>query len=195
LPHFKALPILDGNSSSQVCPFVQGETFYLQAAFHEELNELKAKGTKILTPLLDLTKGLETAREPLVKTAIQMGVRHKTASTAFEIALNRQTACMTEMNEIGKNILKELEADPNRTAVVLFARPYNGFVEEAHMGIPHKLASRGIPVIPFDFLPFDNGKSKRHMYWAMGQRILHTARFVKQHPQLFGTYITNFSCG
>lgn len=195
LPHFKALPIMDGNSSSQVCPFVQGETFYLRTAFYKELNELKAKGTTILTPLLDLTKGLETAREPLVKTAMQMGVRYKTASTAFEIALNHQKACMTEMNEIGKNILKQLESDPDRTAVVVFARPYNGFVEEAHMGIPHKLASRGILVIPLDFLPFDNGKSKRHMYWAMGQRILHAARRVKQHPQLFGTYITNFSCG
>jgi hypothetical protein len=50
-------------------------------------------------------------------------------------------------------------------------------------------------VIPFDFLPFDNEKSKRHMYWGMGQRILQAAWFVKRHPQLFGTFITNFSCG
>ena len=33
------------------------------------------------------------------------------------------------------------------------------------------------------------------MYWGMGQRILQAARFVEQHPQLFGTFITNFSCG
>jgi predicted nucleotide-binding protein (sugar kinase/HSP70/actin superfamily) len=33
------------------------------------------------------------------------------------------------------------------------------------------------------------------MYWGMGQRILQAARIVKRHPQLFGTFITNFSCG
>ena len=33
------------------------------------------------------------------------------------------------------------------------------------------------------------------MYWGMGQRLLMAGRLVKRHPQLFGTYITNFSCG
>ena len=195
LPHFKALPISDGNSSSQVCPFVQGETFYLQAAFHQKLDELKTKGTKILTPLLDLTKGLKEAKTPLIETAVQMGVRRKAAISAFKAAVKQQTACMAEMHHIGKNILQQLESDPNQIAVVIFARPYNGFVEEAHMGIPHKLASRGILVIPFDFLLFNYEKSKRHMYWGMGQRILQVARMVKKHPQLFGTFVTNFSCG
>ncbi len=195
LPHFKALPISDGNSSAQVCPFVQGETYYLQAAFSQRLKALKTKGTKILTPLLELTKGLEIAKTPLIETAVQMGVRRKTAISAFDAAVNRQTACMAEMSDIGKKMLQQLEADPNQIAVVIFARPYNGFVEEAHMGIPHKLASRGILVIPFDFLLFNREKSKRHMYWGMGQRILQVARMVKKHPQLFGTFVTNFSCG
>jgi predicted nucleotide-binding protein (sugar kinase/HSP70/actin superfamily) len=63
------------------------------------------------------------------------------------------------------------------------------------MGIPHKLASRGVQVIPMDFLPTGEEDSKRHMYWGMGQRILQGARYVQRHKQLFGTYITNFSCG
>ena len=49
--------------------------------------------------------------------------------------------------------------------------------------------------MPLDFLSFEDEKTKRHMYWGMGQVILKAARFVKKHPQLFGTYITNFSCG
>jgi len=162
LPHFKALPASDGNSSSQVCPFVQGETFYLNATFRQKLNQLKAKGTKVLCPLLDLTKGLHTAREALVNTAVQMGLRRKTASAAFEAALKCQTECIVEMKHIGEKVLRELEGDPDKTAVVIFGRAYNGFVEEAHMGIPHKLASRGIRVIPFDFLPFDSEKSKAY---------------------------------
>ena len=125
LPHFKALPILDGNSSSQACPFVQGETFYLQATFRQKLNALKLKGTKVLTPLLDLTKGVNAAETPMVETAMQMGVKRKAAVFAFEAAVQHQLECMAEMGQTGKRILKQLEADPKQTAVVIFARPYS----------------------------------------------------------------------
>jgi predicted CoA-substrate-specific enzyme activase len=195
LPHFKAVPNLNGNSSSQVCPLVQSETFYLRATFGDKLEQLKRKGIKLVTPLIDLTKGLESAQKSLVETAIQMGVNRKDADTAFNKALKQQRNCQAEMSEIGKKVLQELEVDPDKIAVVIFARPYNGFVEEAHMGIPHKFASRGVLAIPFDFLPLGDEKTKRHMYWGMGQRILKASRFVQSHPQLFGTFITNFSCG
>ena len=195
LPHFKAVPVSDGNVGSQVCPFIQGETFYLKAAFREKIEELKKSGTKLLTPILDLTEGIAATRESLIQTAIQMGKKRREALEAFKKAFTRQMECLEEMKTLGKKTLEELETDPDKIAVVLFGRPYNGFVEEAHMGIPHKLASRGIIVIPLDFLPLDNEKTKRHMYWGMGQRIMMASRFVKQHPQLFGTFITNFSCG
>ena len=195
LPHFKAVPTSDGHSSSQVCPFVQGETFYLQATFRNKINEIKARGTKLLSPLLDMTNGMEAAKSALLKTANQMGIGRKTAISAFEAAVKRQRACMAEMSRTGEEVLQQLESAPDRIAVVIFGRAYNGFVEEAHMGIPHKLASRGIPVLPFDFFLLNDEPSKQHMYWGMGQRILRVARKVKKHPQLFGVYITNFSCG
>ena len=195
LPHFKAVHVPNGDSSSQVCPFVQGETYYLQVTFSEKLEKLKRKGIKVLSPLINLTKGLENAGAPLIETAKKMGISRKEADKAFKKALQKQMKCIDEMKEIGKKVLEELESDPEKTGVVIFGRPYNGFVKEAHMGIPNKLASRGALVIPFDFLPFDNEKAKRHMYWGMGQAILKAGKVVKRHPQLFGVYITNFSCG
>jgi predicted CoA-substrate-specific enzyme activase len=195
LPHFKSIPLHDGTNSSQVCPLVQGEPFYLTATFAHQLTTLKERGVTVLTPLIDFSLGMESAAQPLVETARQMGIDRKAAENAFRIALEKQKACLAEMHAIGARTLSELEQDPDRMAVVLFARPYNGFVEEAHMGIPHKLASRGVLVMPLDFLPMDNRSAKRHMYWGMGQVILNIARMVKRHPQLFGTYITNFSCG
>ncbi len=195
LPHFKAVPTSNGQSSSQVCPFVQGETFYLQATFQNKIKDIKANGSKFLTPLIDMTKGLEAVQSALLQTANQMGIGRKTASSAIEAAVKRQRACTAEMRHTGEKILHQLESDPDRIAVIIFGRPYNGFVEEAHMGIPHKLASRGISVLPFDFFLLDHEPSKHHMYWGMGQRILQVARKVKKHPQLFGVYITNFSCG
>jgi predicted CoA-substrate-specific enzyme activase len=198
LPHFKAVPgdnDTNSSSQSQVCPLVQGETYYLRTTFRKKLDQLTQKGTTLLTPLIDLSSGLKDARDPMVKTALKMGVSRKAARRAFDNALKQQMACFAEIKATGRKAMAGLEADPDKFAVILFSRPYNGFVEEAHMGIPHKFASRGILVIPFDFLEFDAEHSKRHMYWGMGQLIMKASRLVQRHPQLFGTYITNFSCG
>ncbi len=195
LPHFKSIPAQNGDRSSQVCPFVQGETFFLQTTFREQLRELRQKGIRTLQPLLDLKDGLGDARTPMVTAALEIGIDGKAAKRAFDKAYTQQMRCMAEMKTSGQQALAELESDSEKIGVVIFSRPYNGLVEEANMGIPRKLASRGILVIPFDFLPFDHEKPKRHMYWGTGQMILKAARFVKQHPQLFGVFITNFSCG
>ncbi len=198
LPHFKAVPggiKSDPNAQSQVCPLVQGETFYLQTTFRKQLAKCTQKGTKLLTPLIDLTQGIADAREPLIASALQMGIKRKAAEAAFENALQKQIDCMAEMQAIGQMAMAELEADPQKFAVVIFSRPYNGYADEAHMGIPHKFASRGILVMPLDFLDFAKERSKRHMYWGMGKLMMKAGRLVKRHPQLFGTYITNFSCG
>jgi len=198
LPHFKAIPAENDTLSSdqsQVCPLVQGETFYLQTTFRKEIEALKRRGIRLLAPLIDLSEDLAAARQPLVKTAVQMGIKRQDARRAFEKALQQQKKCLVEMKAVGRQTLATLESDPQRFAVILFSRPYNGFVEEAHMGIPHKFASRGITVIPLDFLDLEEEHSKRHMYWGMGKLIMKAARLVERHPQLFGTYITNFSCG
>jgi predicted nucleotide-binding protein (sugar kinase/HSP70/actin superfamily) len=63
------------------------------------------------------------------------------------------------------------------------------------MGIPRKFASRGIPIVPFDFLPYEDEECDREMFWARGKMILKGARLVKRHPQLFAAFISNFSCG
>ena len=168
LPHFKATPDQSENSSSQVCPFVQGETYFLQATFRKRLLQLKARGTKLLTPLLDLTSGLEAARKPLTGLAAQLGVDKKSACSAFEKALQQQAACMAEMKAIGDRVFTALAEDPEKIAVVMFGRPYNAFADEAHMGIPKKLASRGVLILPLDCLALQEEPAKHHMYWGMG---------------------------
>jgi predicted CoA-substrate-specific enzyme activase len=195
LPHFKAAPTADRSTESQTCPFVQGEPFYLQSTFKRRISDLKQKSLKVLTPLFDLTEGLEAARKPLLETAKQLGAGKARASRAFEAALQKQIACCNEMKEIGRQALTRLEGNPDQIAIVILGRPYSGFAEEANKGIPRMIASRGCTAIPLDFLPLEDKKNKRHMYWGMGQQILKAGSFIKSHPQLFGTYITNFSCG
>ncbi len=196
LPHFKAVPVQqEGLNVSQVCPLVQGEPYYLKSTFKHQIKRLQSKGVTIIQPLIDLTGGLDKAEKPLLDTALEMGVSRDAAKKAFKKALDMQNLCIEEMKKIGRRFLEDMEKNPEKSAVILFARPYNGFAKEAHMGIPNKFASRGVPIVPFDFLPFESEQSKRHMYWGMGQILLKAARFVKNRPQLFGTFITNFSCG
>ncbi|MBF0224249.1 MAG: activase [Desulfobacterales bacterium] len=196
LPHFRAVPASKGHNMSQVCPLVQGETFYLNAAFRDTIQNLKSKGVKFLNPLIDFTKGLKHGRKTLIKMAVaELGVSKREAEIAFNQAINHQQGCFGAIKEIGKNLLKNIESSKDEIAIIVFGRPYNAFAEESHMGIPKKIASRGIKIIPFDFLPFEDEKNAKHMYWGMGQIILKTAQFVKKHPQLFGLFITNFSCG
>ena len=196
LPHFKAIPGSNGGCSpSEACPLAQAEPFYLQAAFRGRIDGLLKGGARLLTPLLDLSRGIECAGEPLVEMADRMGVGRGAARKAFAFALEKQLECLRRMREEGDRMLARLEADPAQIGAVVFSRPYSGFAEEAHLGIPGKFSSRGIPVIPIDFLDLDREHPKRHMYWGIGALITKAARFVERHPQLFGVYITNFSCG
>lgn len=198
LPHFKSVPATNGShgyGGGQLCPFVQGETYYLQTAFREQLDTLHRQGTRLIAPLLDLARGLAMAETPMLHVATALGVGRRRGRQAFQQGVLSQQRFMAALKQQGHDIISALAQNPDRQAVVVFGRAYNAFAPEAHMGIPKKFTSRGIPLIPFDALAFEQEHAKRHMYWGMGQQLLKAARFVKKHPQLFGVYVTNFSCG
>ncbi len=194
LPHMKAVEAQAGFKSSQLCPLAQGEPFYLRSTFRDMI-EKREKKFKTLVPVLDFTKGLESARPVFIDVAAEMGETPSDSRTAFDQALREQQERFSRVGRMGTQVLEELEKDPDKIAIVVFGRSYNAFAKEANMGIPHKFATRGHIVVPFDCLPFEQQDAKEHMYWGMGQRIIKAARLVERHPQLFGVYITNFSCG
>ncbi len=194
LPHLKSVPASAAGTPAQLCPLAQGETFYLRSAFRDRLGSAQKLPT-ILAPRLELTAGFEQAEPALVEMARKIGIDRHEARRAVSTAIAWQRRCLAAIRQMGEDFLTALEREPSQPAVILFGRPYNAFAAEAHMSIPHKLASRGVPVLPCDALPLDKEPGKRHMYWGMGQTILKAARFVARHPLLFGTYITNFSCG
>ncbi len=195
LPHLKSVPAADDQATAQLCPLSQGETFYLQSAFRAELGAGKGRSARVLAPCLEMSRGFAAAGPALVEMAAQMGIDGREARRAAAEAIERQQQCVDAIKAMGRAFFDSLDNDPDRTAVVLFGRPYNAFAPEAHMGIPAKLASRGVAVLPLDALPLEDLAGKRHMYWGMGQQILKAARLVVGHPRLFGVYITNFSCG
>ena len=197
LPQVKALYTETSyHKRSSTCPILQGEPYYLASAFknHDTFRELREK-KRILMPVVDFSGGFGSAEESFVKAARSMGYGKKKAVAAFKEAVERQKQVLVEMKKAGREVLKALESDGGNYAVVLFGRSYNAFVPEANMGIPHKFASRGLPVLPYDFLPIEEEPVQDHMYWSTGQLILRGTSYVKKHPQLFACFITNFSCG
>lgn len=174
--------------SQTSCVFVQAEAAFLQSAFRE----IKPK---LLTPLLNFCKGWETQEEPFIKIATELGFGKDEASLAYHYAVGRLKVALKARKELGDQVLREIEQDPTKFGIVLFGRAYNSFVEEANLGIPKKFASRGFYIIPYDCLRYEHEASQENMSWASGQELIKAARLVKKHPQLFGVYITNFSCG
>lgn len=191
IPHIRGVPTDHENSNTCTCVFVQGEVFYLSGTFEG----LRSK--KILSPYLDLSRGFEPKNQEFEKIADSLGHSQADAQRAFASGMAAQAAFKNDLRSKGAQLLEELSRDPDAMAVVLFGRPYNAFAGEANKGIPGKFASRGYWILPYDMLPYEDQTldDAQTMYWSMGRMILKAARFVKNHPQLFGTFISNFSCG
>ncbi len=189
LPHIRSLPVAGGWDSSVTCPFIQAEPYYLQSSFPE----LKQK--KVLSPVLDFGGGMDSQSSVFIQMAQDLGHTPEEIEAAYSRASQAQLDFHTACLAIGREILDDLKAHPYMMALVLFGRPYNAFSRMANMGIPHKFASRNHRIIPHDFILPQDSPAVDRMYWAMGQTILKTARFVADHEQLFGVYVSNFSCG
>jgi predicted CoA-substrate-specific enzyme activase len=196
LPHFSGLHVENGGAKRTVCPVAQGEPYYLSSAFkdHDGFRSMKREG-RILAPIIDFSGGFEKAMEAFAEMGASVGATRKDARRAYAEAVNLQNAIHADMAAAGRRFIQDIDADPECFGVAIFGRPYNACVSEANMGIPHKFASRGVPVAPIHFLPIDDEPVQDHMYWSTGQTILKGAAFVEKHPRLFACYITNFSCG
>jgi predicted CoA-substrate-specific enzyme activase len=172
------------------CMFVQGEPWYQRATFLRDALD----APKLIAPVLNFMNGFDAEEKQFVEIGRGMGFSAAAAEKAHRTAVRRLSEFFAVMKAEGRRILAEVEADPQGIAVVLFGRPYNAFTDEANKGVPFKFASRGVRIIPYDFLPFEEEENFRDTYWEMGQKIIKAARIVKRHPQLYGCYITNFLC-
>ncbi len=190
LPHITEGNDSSGNKYNKTCVLLQSEPYYLKSTFKESLGEIK-----LLTPVFNFSKGYENSETAFVNLVIELGKNKSDAESAFRFALLQLNQMFADFSSHGKKAIRELESDPTKIGIVLFGRSYNAFAKEANLGIPQKFSSRNILLIPHDFIPSGNLESGENMYWWAGNQILRSARFVKTHNQLFGTYITNFSCG
>ena len=189
LPHVRGLYVENGADESMLCPMAQAEPYYLSSVWKE------LKKDNVFSPVLSFKHGYETAQKEFINMGHKLGISQSESKLAYQKAVKNQKDFEKKLKEMGSEVLEYLEDNPEEKAVVLFGRPYNAFVSEANMGIPHKFASRGELILSFDMLPLDDREVSDKMYWSMGQMIMKGANFVSEHPSLYGAYITNFSCG
>ncbi|MBI2265072.1 MAG: activase, partial [Armatimonadetes bacterium] len=194
LPHIRELHVPKSVTARRdcqaTCQLLQAEPYILRAAF----SDLEG-GKKILRPVFNFAKGYLSEENAFIQLGRSLGTGASRAKAAFREAVKNQTSFEEALSSRGRKFLEDLERDPERIAVVIFGRSYNAFSCDLNMGIPMKFSSRGIPVISMDFLSCDEEPCDEHMHWATGQRILKASSYVARHPQLYGCYITNFSCG
>ncbi|WP_035075215.1 acyl-CoA dehydratase activase [Maridesulfovibrio zosterae] len=189
LPHLRSMPLKSGDRSC-TCVLVQGEPYYLRSAFPE------LKTRSILTPVIHMQEGISQIRKALLETAAKLKIDLDRAVNAFEEAAAAQQLFFADIKREGENFITDLGKNPEKEAIALFGRPYNAFNSWANKSIPAKFSTRGVDIIPCDMLPRSEGCGEiLNMYWATGEQIMDSAAYVTDHPQLYGTFITNFSCG
>ncbi len=178
---------LDFNST---CAFLSEEPLFLKQAYKD-----KVLKEKIAAPILNFANGLITQETKFIETAKFMGIDdEKAASEAYCLAVQMQEAYQEHLFSIGRDVVTMLENNPDAIAMVLVGRPYNAFTDIANKGIPQKFASRGVYIVPFDLFDYRKEKVDEDQYWEGAKKILKAGKIIARHPQMFATYITNYSC-
>ncbi|HPG87234.1 MAG TPA: acyl-CoA dehydratase activase-related protein, partial [Spirochaetales bacterium] len=173
---------------ANTCPITQSLPYYIAKAF-PEIDE-----QKFLPLVVSFKFGDKKALELFCTMTARLGIGEAETKAAFDKALAKQREYFAAAAALGREALEEAKA-AERPVIAVLGRPYNAFTPEANMGIPRKFTTRGYSVIPFDILPLEETDNRfPNMYWYYGQQDMRAAQVLKDNPNIYVTWITNFSC-
>ncbi|MBN1962986.1 MAG: activase [Deltaproteobacteria bacterium] len=188
LPHFRDMPSLEGDRvHACTCPLTQGLPYMIRQAFAID-------DQRVLRPVVSFKNGLLASRTAFEDMANRLGFSKAEGSAAYEKAIVAYEKFIADYRKRGAELLAEIQDNPEKLYVSLLGRPYNAFTRDANMGIPRKLISHGVTVVPFDMIYNPEDTILPNMYWYYGQQNMKTVRMVRRTPNLFLTWISNFSC-
>jgi len=173
------------------CPYTQAFPYTVKSAINFEKH-----GVQVLQPVINLGTGRVGLEKPLVKMARELNIPSKKVKMAVSAALDVQENFSSALQARGTEVLANLKEE--QKAIVIVSRPYNGCDSGINMDLPKKLRDLGVLAIPLDFLSLEDSdvaKASGHMYWKSGQRFLTAAHIIRNNPNLYALYITNFACG
>jgi predicted nucleotide-binding protein (sugar kinase/HSP70/actin superfamily) len=170
---------------------VQAIPYILRAAL-----DLERGGMRILRPPLLYHRGRAKIERALIAMGRDMGIGAGEVRSALRAAEEAQQDFNQSLRRNGAQVLKCLGKD--QRAMVILGRPYNNYDAGINLNLPRKLRDLGIMPIPQDYLnpeSVDIYDQFPNMYWRYGQRLLSSAKIVRDDLRLFAVYITNFKCG
>ncbi len=187
LPHFRDMPSLEtGKVHACVCPLTQGLPFLARQAFGVDEN--------VLRPVVSFKQGWQACRPEFERVAERLGLGSREGGRAFDQAIEHYRRFLERYRRRGREILAEMRDRPDRLYVGILGRPYNALTADANMGIPRKFTSRGVSVVPFDMIYDEAAPIFPNMYWYYGQQDMKAVARVKETPNLYLTWVSNFSC-
>jgi predicted CoA-substrate-specific enzyme activase len=187
LPHFRDMPSYEKDVHANFCPITQSLPYYISKAF-PEVDE-----SKFLDVVVSFKFGRAKALEHFLRLGERLGIDAREVEEAFDLASAKQEDYFRKTAELGRRALDEARKD-DKPVIAVLGRPYNAFTSDANMGIPRKFTTRGYSVVPFDILPFEDRTIFSNMYWYYGQQDMKASSLIKDEPNLYITYVSNFSC-
>ena len=177
------------NESGQYCPWAAASFYTTQAIMPFNLD-------RILTPHVELKKEPSTTAYKIYQElGPKCGVDYDQVLFALEHGLHKQENFDSKLHFIWEHLIKREIG--NNIAFVVAARPYLLFDNRLNLNIGSEIAKIGIPAVPMDFLPISDQdiRSYDNMYWGQGARMIRLTKYIKENPNLFMVYISNFNCG
>ncbi|MDR2142148.1 MAG: acyl-CoA dehydratase activase [Deltaproteobacteria bacterium] len=176
-----------GARDNAACPYAQSLPFTASAA-------LDLEPPRLLTGPVFFGEGPKTLERSLLNLTKPLGLPQREVSAAIEAGWAAQRNFAQSLRAKGAETLAQL--GPDDVAMVVVARPYNGFDPGLNLRLSKKLADLGVLGLPLDFLPLANfNPEARSHYWRYGQKITAAAGAIAADPRLEALYISNFSCG
>ncbi len=110
-----------------------------------------------------------------------------------------EKAFISEFNRLGLSFDSDLFVKAyNKAWKAYLGRPYSSYDSRTNLNLFATFSRLGVYAIPqefFDLSEYEIEKEYSNMYWGFGNKILRAAKFINENKQLFGLYLTSFSCG
>lgn len=188
LPSFIRLPASGGHDkNAQACPYAQALPYIARSSVH-------LGGIKTIEPVLQLHDKRHFSKS-MQALGASLGKGRAAVKRAQRTALQAQEKYLHAVEERGRVVLAAIA--PGEKAIVLIGRSYNACDPAVNMNLPSKIRDLGVQAVPMDFLPLHSADSTglENMYWLSGQKIMAAGRIIREHPNLYPLYLTNFGCG
>jgi predicted nucleotide-binding protein (sugar kinase/HSP70/actin superfamily) len=179
------------HENSFLCPHIQAMPYTISANF-----ELDKFHSELLNVPVSMEMKQESLEEELKGLRKHFGWPMDKFQTAIRAGLKNQEKFYSQVIKRGREFLEQ--RDQSKPAICIISRPYNGCDAKLSLEIPKKLLGLGVDVMPMEALPLSEkygDLADANMYWRFGQKILAAAEIVRDIPNLYPVYITNFGCG